>query len=269
MWVDGDFRFNWTKEIGEDKGLELRSDRQLETVELYIDPTDIITRIIPLGYGDGEENQLTIKNVNGGLDYLQAQQEFTDKYGIVEIPYTDKNIQNAYTLKQKGQFVLDENKSPKVYVKVRGVDPSVLTRYQDEHINLGDTRYIRVQRYDVRLPARVVSITRDLDEPWRFEAELDNRTINLSDDTLNLYRKTAAFERAPQGATNIYTMPFADNVAPDFPITLPLNIPDSAVNINDVKVKITGQKFRYYTTGAANGGGSQKSSGASSRNHNS
>lgn len=47
------------------------------------DPQNIVTRLYPLGYGEGI-NQLNIKGVNDGVPYIQSPKEITDKYGIIE-----------------------------------------------------------------------------------------------------------------------------------------------------------------------------------------
>jgi phage minor structural protein len=40
-------------------------------IEKDEDPTEIITRLYPLGYGEGV-NQLTISSVNNGVPYIDA-----------------------------------------------------------------------------------------------------------------------------------------------------------------------------------------------------
>ena len=59
------------------------------------DPQNIVTRLYPLGYGEGI-NQLNIKGVNDGVPYIQSPKEITDKYGIIENVSDREYVSNSF-----------------------------------------------------------------------------------------------------------------------------------------------------------------------------
>ena len=65
------------------------------------DPQNIVTRLYPLGYGEGI-NQLNIKGVNDGVPYIQSPKEITDKYGIIERVW----IEDVYKRQMLGRGIL-------------------------------------------------------------------------------------------------------------------------------------------------------------------
>ena len=72
---------------------------------------DVCTRLYLLGYGEGD-NQLTIKDINGGLPYLQAEQKYIDAYGLISKVYVDRSFEDAESLKARGAALLDAMKEP-------------------------------------------------------------------------------------------------------------------------------------------------------------
>ncbi len=75
---------DYLKEIGEVKTTDIRLAKNLVTIEQEQDPTDIISRLIPLGnkIGDDTEERLTISEVNNGINYIDDE-EAIEKFGII------------------------------------------------------------------------------------------------------------------------------------------------------------------------------------------
>ena len=61
------------------------------------DPKNIVTRLYPLGYGEGV-NQLNIKEVNNNKPYLQSPQEYIDKYGLINRIWIDRRYEDEQPL---------------------------------------------------------------------------------------------------------------------------------------------------------------------------
>ncbi len=67
------------------------------------DPTGIITRIYPKGYGEGV-NQLTIESVNPtGKKYIDADPAIIAEYGLISDLWVDRRYEQAQTLFDAGQ----------------------------------------------------------------------------------------------------------------------------------------------------------------------
>lgn len=107
---DGTY-LDYLAEVGEVKETAIELRRNLKDMQREIDPTEVITRIIPLGAReeapegetpDASMPRLDIKTVNNGLDYLDdlALQE---EFGIIEGTIIYDDINTPSTLKLRGQ----------------------------------------------------------------------------------------------------------------------------------------------------------------------
>ena len=80
MWVTDTSVYPWRLSLksiglGQKPQLYVRSGWNMLSYGSGSDPQQICTRLYPLGYGEGV-NQLTIKSVNNGLEYIQSPQEY-------------------------------------------------------------------------------------------------------------------------------------------------------------------------------------------------
>lgn len=209
------------------------------------DPIDLITRGIVLGYGEGI-NQLDITSVNNGVEYIEDVAAKA-KYGIIEGVITNKDIQNALTLKTYGQTVLNEKRQPAVSYEISSKDLSVLTEHSNDKYSLGDTIHTIIDVLKVDVYARVIERERDLlTNPWDPKLTISTRPITLTDQVIDLKQRNLTLENAPQGSTVIFPLQKAENADAAHPITFDLDIPEEAININKVYINLHGRKYRAY-----------------------
>jgi hypothetical protein len=237
---------------GSNNEIEVRLGYNLQTMKVEYDPKDIVTRLYGLGYGDGI-NQLTITKVNNGLEYLDADVDTISKYGIIEDVYTDKNIQDAATMKYKLQNILDTRKQPKLSITCDSKDLSVLPGHSNESFGLGDSLHLVNDKLNFNGYVRVIEIDVDLIKPWNPKLTISTRPISLTDITLDLKQRNLTLETAPQGSTFINTFGFPDNIDADSPMLIPVWIPSEVLNINRVRLHIDTQKFRAYSKNITGG----------------
>lgn len=83
---------------------------------------DVITRIIPLGAVQEDGTRLTIASVNSGQVYLQAPESRVTQYGYITQAINWPDINNASTLKTRGQAYLDEHGAATLTIQVKCVD---------------------------------------------------------------------------------------------------------------------------------------------------
>ena len=133
-WDDASYPFtlNLIEPYSEITGTII-AGKNLEGVEIEEDPSELITRIYPLGDGEGAE-QLNIEGVNGGLPYLEDAAAI-GKYGIIKRIWEDKRYTDVNSLKDAAQGILGKYKQPLKSVKITAVDyelidPSELERYE-------------------------------------------------------------------------------------------------------------------------------------------
>lgn len=239
---------------GANNNVEVRLGYNLKEIVREYDPTDIISRAIPLGYGEGI-NQLDITKINGGVEYVDNSVSIS-KYGVIEGVVTNKDIQNADTLKIYGYTVLEEKKQPKLTYTQSALDLSVLTGHENEKYDLGDTLHTIVDILNIDVYSRVIERERDLiNEPWNPRLTISTRPISLSNEIIDLKQRNLTLENAPQGNTCIFPIPKAENADAGHPITIDLDIPKETININKVYINIHGRKFRADSKGTAAGGG--------------
>lgn len=254
---------------GQNNEVKLEIGKNLRELIKAYDPTDLITRAIPMGYGEGI-NQLDITSVNNGIEYIEDSTAKA-KYGVIEGVVTNKDIQNALTLKTYGQTVLNEKKQPKLTISTKATDRSVLSQYNLEKYNIGDTLHIIAGFMNVNVYARVTERTRDLiNSPWNPDLTISTRPITLTNQIIDLKQRSLTLENAPQGNTCIFPLTKAENADASHPITFDLDIPSEAININRVYINLHGRKYRAYEKGlsaaaaqtgtSGSGGGSEQTS---------
>lgn len=109
---DGKY-IDYLASVGELKETPIRLRTNLKDMQKEIDPTDIITRLVPLGArieteegGSGiSEPRVTVETVNNGLDYIDDE-DLIAEFGIIEgsIIYDDVNVPSTVLLRGRQFF---------------------------------------------------------------------------------------------------------------------------------------------------------------------
>ena len=200
--TDGLLYLDYLVAQGEDNGIEIKLGYNMKSLIEEYDPLDIVTRGIPLGYGEGI-NQLDIKKVNGGLEYLDNIISIA-KYGVIEGLITNKDIQNADTLKIYCNTVLAEKSQARLTISVTSLDLSVLSGHVNEKYENGDNIKVLNEFMNIDALARVIEREFDLLAPQDKKLTIATRPIKLSDQIIQLKQRNLSLENAPQGNTCIF-----------------------------------------------------------------
>lgn len=249
---------DYLTDLGENNNVEIRLGYNMESITRDYDPTDVITRAIILGYGEGI-NQLTITSVNNGVDYIEDSQA-VNSYGVIEGVITNKDIQDAGTLKTWGQTALNEKKQPRLTLDTKMKDLSVLPGYELDKYSLGDTLHTVNSVLNIDVYARVIETEIDIIQPNKRDNVISTRPIRLTDQIIDLKQRNQTLENAPQGSTCIFAYPKAENIDSTHPMEIDLDIPEETININRVYLHIHGRKFRANSKDTAAGGGTTQTS---------
>jgi phage minor structural protein len=226
----------------------IRYGKNLQGIEKDEDPTYIVTRIYPLGYGEGD-NQLTIKSVNGGVPYLDADTIGT--YGIIASPFIDKSEENAATLKAKALASLERIKMPRVTYSIDGADIYQITEDTIDRFRDPGT-LIKVFDEDLGIiTSRIITVRKpDLDgKPGDIQVEISNKVLDITDITTSLQKRQRISEVYAQGATNLYAYSYYDNCDKDHPAIIRVFIPNETVRINMCLLSNKTEYFRAYEKG--------------------
>ena len=217
------------------------------------DPSYIITRLYPLGYGEGV-NQLTIKSMNSGIPYIDASTVAT--YGIIATTFIDKAEEAPATLLAKAQAYLETVKTPRKTYEVDGADIYSITGETLDRIR---DPGILVAVYDediINFTARIVSVSKsDLTgNPGNIKIQISNKLLDSADTTTGIQGKQFINDAYAQGATNIDSNDYQDNCDNAHPATIKFYIPDECVAVNKCLLTYETSNFRAYETGAASAG---------------
>lgn len=242
---------------------ELRYSRNMEEITETVQDDGFATRLYPRGYGEGV-NQLTIRDVNGGCEYIEAPQAVRDLWGTVSKPYIDTTITDAATLKAKSEAVLDVCQTPNVSYEVKAVDLSRLTGEAMDSFYVGRMVRVIYHAYGLVVRTRVTEIChpRTIASPGEVKLTLASKPASVATVIAELARKSKIRETYGQGSTFIYADSFEQNADKDTPAEGELYIPASMIHVNAVMLKVTISSFRADSRGAAGGGASVTTSGA-------
>lgn len=237
------FVFNVDKSSTKAKDL-ITIGRNMKGIDVEDDPTDICTRIYPLGHGEGI-NQLTIKKVNGGVPYLQAPQSVIDKYGLHARIWADKRYENPTTLKNDAQKILDNNMTPKRSYKINVAHTDVILSNPTDY-KAGDVIRVYDKELDINEDNFVEKYKRSgvYESPDNLTIEIGSVRKGLGSKWSDLQKKQMVNDVYSQGATNIDSRDFQDNADDRYPAIIRFPIPEDVVNINQMTLTYELSKFR-------------------------
>ncbi|MCG3786604.1 phage tail protein [Bacillus sp. UTDS19-33BHI26] len=265
-WDDSIGNYPWTlnlvKVSNEITG-EIRYRKNLKGIRKEEDPTDIITRLYCLGYGEGV-NQLDISKVNPtGKPYIEAPQHIIDKYGIHKYIWADKRFENVGTLFSSGQALLNKKCRPKLTYSVDAIDYELIDPYKLEKYEIG--KLIRISDeelgiVDVRLMKKGKSDVTG--NPLNVNLEIGDPIEDLGTTQADIERRQKINETYSQGATNIDSHDYNDNCDPENPAVIKFFLPEDLVNINSLILTYEIEEFRAYSKATKGGGATVQSTSA-------
>lgn len=235
---------------------ELRFSRNMEEITEIIQEADFATRLYPRGYGEGV-NQLTIRDVNGGVEYIEAPQAVRDLWGEVSLPYIDTTITDAATLKAKCEVALAICQNPHVSYEVSAVDLSMLTGEPMDSFYEGRMVRMIYKDYGLTVRTRVTEIHKPdpIEKPGEVKLTLSSQPTSVATIIADLARKSKINDTYGQGSTFIYADSFEQNADVSTPAEGDIYIPETMIHVNAVMLKVTLSNYRADSKGAAGGGG--------------
>lgn len=235
--------------------------RNLQQISKSVDASTLVTRLYLLGYGEGV-NQLTIREINGGLPYIDA--DTISVYGVKKSVFVDRRFENAEALKARGQALLEGLKIPYTTYTAKAADLVQLTGDEWDKFMPGKIVHVMDGEDGVEFQARIVNVAK-ADVRGRsgdVDITIANSPRDIADSINALADRQGINDLYSQGATNLYAQQFADNADPEHPAVMRVFIPNGCVRINQMLLSFRVDAFRAYEKGAAAGGGSERTSSA-------
>ena len=231
---------------------EIRRGKNMQGIHKQVDATNLITRIYPLGYGEGD-NQLTIASVNDGVPYIDA--DTIPIYGLKETIWTDRRFEDAQSLKATATQILDETKTPHISYTVSSID--LFKRTKDNFDEFKEGKMVRViDRLDnIDIDTRIVEVSKSDVSSADINITLANKDQNIASSIAALQERARINETYAQGSETLIPMTFIDNADENFPAVFEFFIPASMVNINEARLRVQLLPFRAYSRAIQGGGG--------------
>ena len=227
----------------------------MEGFEIESDPNNLVNRVYPLGAGEGI-NQLNIKSVNGGKEYVEDAASIK-KYGLIEYVWVDQRFTIAQALKDNAINMLKKWAIPKVSWKVQAADLIKLTDtpLQIDKLRVGTVVMINTNEYgsfNLRIKKEAKSDV--FGAPQELELELGNLKDDINTTMSDLNRKQQINETYSQGATNILNYSYQDNCESAYPAEIEFYLDDDVFHVNTVELTFKTKRYRGYTKAVKGGG---------------
>ena len=256
-WTYNTDSYPWTLNLvrqNKDRTCEIRRKRNMQYIKREKDSSALCTRLYCKGSGEGV-NQLNIKEVNGGLPYIDA--DTIEMYGTICGHYIDLTLTDAETLLAKGRAVLEEVKHPRYTYKAKAVDLCKVTGLDWHTFDEGKFVHIIDEEKKIDLDAMIIEVSKpDVDgDPLDVDLTISNKPSDASSAIEDLSRRAAITAQYSQGATNLYSQQYSDNADTEHPATMRFFVPRECAKINKVLLSWQIDAFRSYETGDAAGGG--------------
>ena len=127
--------------IGTDNGVRLRLEKNMRSISIERNVSDMITRLWAFGSDD-----LTVSSVNGGKAYIDSPN--IEKYGVQEGYKDYSDYTSAEKLLRNAKWEFDEDNedridAPQLTISGKLIDLSKLAEYGDaEKLEIGDTVHV-------------------------------------------------------------------------------------------------------------------------------
>lgn len=160
---------------GTDSGALFCYKKNMKSIQRVIDTTSLITRLYAVG-ADG----MTFASINDGKSYVEDL-TYTSEIRIKTLDCS--NFTNPYQMLEFANMRLADYAKPRISYVLKAMDLTVLTGYEHEAWNLGDTVMVVDEDLDLSIKTRIVRREYNLQEPWNTVLELSTTLRELGDST--------------------------------------------------------------------------------------
>lgn len=183
--------------VGEDKKNTIKIAKNLKSISVNVNPTDIVTRLTPLGTRvesedegatDASEARLTIEEVNNGLPYIDRQ-DLIDEFGIRGGSETWDDITLPNRLLSTGRNWLNNQKLVLYQYEVSAIDLSLIGLDIDSFV-IGNSHPVRNPLMNIDEPLRIIGTTTNINDPEDAALKIGDKFKNLDDYQADANRST-------------------------------------------------------------------------------
>ncbi|WP_414049769.1 phage tail spike protein [Macrococcus animalis] len=182
--TDGPTIVHWLKETGVKKNTVIKIAKNLKSIQYKVDPTEIITRLKPLGASsetaNGDEIRLTIADVNGGSPYIDIP-DLIAVYGI-QAGTIDFDAYAPITLKEQAQKWITEQyqKLAKISISLNALDLSLIGIDTDEY-DLFNIHRVECPPLKIDEDLKIVGLGLDLITPHNKSITIGEKQLTIAE----------------------------------------------------------------------------------------
>ena len=241
--------------VGEDKQTEIKIAKNLRAISQSVDPTEIITRLTPLGTRiesedeqatDASQARLTIESVNNGVPYIDRP-DLISEFGIQGGSIIWDDITLPDRLLNAGQRWIDNQKIALYQYEISALDLSLIGLDIDNY-DVGNSHPVfnPIMGIDERL--RIIGKTTDINNPQGASLKIGDKFKSLDEyqsDANRSVRKVIELEetvsRQSQRLATIQSeMENVDNILHDINQALgDADIPALETSINNLNQAVS------------------------------
>jgi len=235
---------------------EIRHRKNMQGIERQIDPTNLVTRLFALGYGEGE-NQLTIESVNGGRAYIEA--DTIGVWGEKETVWTDRRFEDPANMLATAETMLERLKNPWICYTVSSID--LFKRTKQDFDLFQEGRKVRVidKVDDINVDTRIVEIVKPDVHKADITVTIENKNRNVAGSIAALQERARINDTYANGSETLMAIPFSDEADPEHPAIFEFYVPPNMVNINQAMLRVQLLPFRATSRAIRGGGGTTES----------
>lgn len=160
---------------GKDSGALFSYRKNMKSIKRVVDTRSLVTRLYAYG-----KDGLTFASINSGRAYVE---DFTYSSDLRVSTLDLSSFTNPYQMLEFTQMRLAEYAKPRVSYVLSAMDLSVLTGYEHEAWDLGDTVLVDDKELNLTIRTRVIRRQYNLQEPWKTVIELSTKLRELGDST--------------------------------------------------------------------------------------
>lgn len=179
---------DYLERVGEDKPTEIKLAKNLMSMSVDVDPTEIVTRLTPLGTRIQSEDEtatgasearLTIETVNNGIPYIDRE-DLIAEFGIQGGSVTWDDVTDPNNLLRKGQEWLANQKTSLNQYKIAALD-LFLIGLDIDYLDIGNSHRVinPVMGIDERL--RIIGKSININEPQNSDLTIGDKFKTLSE----------------------------------------------------------------------------------------
>ena len=180
---------DYIKEIGEKKNTVIALANNLIAIEQEKDPSEIITRLIPVGAKlENSDERLTITNINGGINYVEDE-EAIKEFGVIVDTVNFDDITEDIELLNKAKSYLKENNKIKKKYKIDALDLSTIDLNFDS-FEVGNKYRVINPLMNIDEELRIIEKTLDINSPQNSSLTFGDKFEDIKDYQLGITKAT-------------------------------------------------------------------------------